>query len=70
MNKALHQFSFAIALVLLIGVFISCRDMRIPVKVATHSGSKLPLTPSSESLVDQYQSGNFKSIMFDPNCAF
>ncbi len=27
-----------------------------------HSGNKLPLTPSSKSLIYKYQSGNFKSI--------
>jgi len=39
--------------------------MRIPVKVATHSGPKLPLPLVSKSLDDQYQGGNYKSIMFD-----
>ncbi|KKK53324.1 hypothetical protein LCGC14_3095950, partial [marine sediment metagenome] len=37
--------------------------VRIPVKVATHSGNKLPLTYSSNSLIHQYQSGNFESIV-------
>jgi len=44
--------------------------LRIPVKVATHSGPKLPLALSSESLACKYQSGNFKSIMKDQMVPF